>query len=138
MGKLKFIIPNKYDIFLKKILNNIGDSETIWRIEDEEIFLLKNGSILESINLSDNDTYLNDDFKNIINETHYVIFAEIKLYDKKEIIGKSKPVDNKDYILRLSIIDNIFVKVYSEDKEILNIIKTNAIENGFTDIIETD
>jgi|GEM_PF-3250734 len=136
MKKIKFKIPNKYDVFLKKILHNIGNDKTIWIIEDDEIFLLKNGSILESINLFERDIYSNDDFKNIIDKTHYAIFAEIKLIDKSENIEEIRLGINKNYILKISIIDNIFVEVYSEDKELLNIIKANAIENNFTDINE--
>lgn len=136
MKKLKFKIPNKYDIFLKKIFHNIGNNDMIWIIEDAEILLINNDSNFESQNLFESVKYLNDDFKNIIDKTHYVIFAEIKLFDKNENIEDVLLGIYKNYILRISIVDNIFVEVYSEDKDLLNIIKTNAIKNNFADINE--
>ena len=136
MNKLKFKIPNKYDVFLKKILHNIGNDKMIWIIEDVEIFLINNGSNLESLNLFESVEYSNADFKNIIDKTHYAVFAEIKLFDKSESIEEIHLGINKNYVLKISIIDNIFVEVCSENKELLNIIKTNVIKNKFTDINE--
>lgn len=80
----------------------------------------------------------NMEFIDIISqESYYVVFANIKLYKKIDdgiIINTYKDFLKSSCLLILLITDNEFVEIYSKNKDILEKIYDNAVENKFIDI----
>lgn len=129
---IKFNIPNEYNNFLGKILENINIEKGLWRVLNEEVFN-ENG-----INLFFKETYSDSEFKNLINnQIYYPVFLTLQLYEKMENISDIKNYNNyleSDCKLILYIIDNEFVEVYSKNKAYLEIIRSNAKKNNFNKI----
>ncbi len=129
---IKFNIPNEYNNFLGKILENINIEKGLWRVLNEEVFN-ENG-----INLFSKETYSDSEFKNLINnQIYYPVFLTLQLYEKMENISDIKNYNNyleSDCKLILYIIDNEFVEVYSKNKAYLEIIRSNAKKNNFNKI----
>lgn len=116
MYEIKFFIQNKYDKYLKKILEDINFENFMWEICDEEIFL-RDGSWLFN-----SDKYNNENFKKLISDRdYYIIFAMIKAY--------STNMDKFD--LYIEIIDNIFVKINCQNKDIYDKIMHNITKYDF-------
>lgn len=68
---------------------------------------------------------------------YYPIFLTLQLYSQN---GKTSKINNyndylnSDCVLILYIIDNIFVEIYSKNKNYLKYIKQNAINNKYINI----
>ncbi len=128
---ISFEVPNKYDVFLSKILKNVDFEEGVWKVVNDEV-LSERGT-----NFFNKEIYLNDEFKELIKTTHYPIFLTLQLYNKSDRFNEIKSYDdyfNSDCKLLLIIVDNTFIDVYSKDKTILKQIKVNAKENSFINI----
>ena len=127
MNKLSFLIENKWDTFLDKIFKDINTNNYVWKIGK--------GEILKSADeeLFNKEIYVDKDFKKMIKETHYHIFANIQLYktyDNKNIVDYDS-FKESNCVLLLSIIDNCFVDVYCKNDELLKQIEDNAFKNSY-------
>lgn len=128
---IKFKIPNEYGKNLGQILERVDDNNYIWKIDEDEIY---NN---EATYLFEKKRYTNDDFKKIIDQVdYYTVFANIKLYEKEDEVRINNYEDflESSCIFILFITDNIFVEIYSKNKDIIEIIYENALKNKFTDI----
>lgn len=131
---IKFKIENKYDKFLFKILNNIDNENNKWEVNYDEVFK-RNSEFL-----FDKNIYSNTDFMNIIRkEEYYIVFIKLKLYnvnDKIDVLNNLDNFKNSPCKLYLKIIDSEFVEIYTKDREILNLVKSNATNYNFKNIEE--
>lgn len=75
--RITFNIPNKWNNYLFQILKGINSDDYIWRIGNEEEVLGNNG-----MNFFRKKIYNESDFFLKIQEPHYPIFADIRLYRK--------------------------------------------------------
>lgn len=132
---IKFEIPNEYNVFLGKILENIAPKDGVWRIVCDEVLNEKGNDFFTK------EIYSNSEFKELISkETHYSIFLTLQLYEKNDKMSEIKNYNdylNSDCKLLLIIVDNIFVDIYSKDESILRQIKRNAENNKFSNIVST-
>lgn len=128
---ISFEMPNKYDVFLSKILKNVDFKDGIWKVVYDEV-LNERGT-----NFFNKEIYLNAEFKELIKTTHYPIFLTLQLYNKSDRFSEIESYDdyfNSACKLLLIVVDNTFINVYSKDKAILKQIKSNAKENNFSNI----
>ncbi len=128
---ISFEMPNKYDVFLLKILKNVDFKDGIWKVVYDEVLNER------ATNFFNKEIYLNAEFKELIKTTHYPIFLTLQLYNKSDRFSEIKSYDdyfNSDCKLLLIVVDNTFINVYSKDKVILKQIKSNAKENNFSNI----
>lgn len=135
---IKFKIINEYGDYLKKIFNNINNSNYIWKIEEDEIYVSDTKNNNGFLFPQEKNILTNMEFIDIISqESYYVVFANIKLYKKIDdgiIINTYKDFLKSSCLLILLITDNEFVEIYSKNKDILEKIYDNAVENKFIDI----
>lgn len=128
---ISFEMPNKYDVFLLKILKNVDFKDGIWKVVYDEV-LNERGT-----NFFNKEIYLNAEFKELIKTTHYPIFLTLQLYNRSDRFSEIESYDdyfNSACKLLLIVVDNTFINVYSKDKAILKQIKSNAKENNFSNI----
>lgn len=129
---IKFKIKNEYNNFLNKILLNIDSDDYKWVIVESEVYNQK------GLDFFDKNTYLNNEFKPLIEKhIYYTVFSNIQLYNKEDKVDTINNYD--DYtkskcILELFVTDNNFVEIYTKDIKLLEILKNNAIANGFKPI----
>jgi len=126
MRGLTFQIENTYDIYLDKILKNIDDSSYLWKIDEDEVLSINSHDFFEK------DFYPNNEFKNKISQTNYLIFANIKLYKNKidtYQINTYTDFMNSNCLMIILVTDNVFVDIYCKDKKILETIVQNLEQN---------
>ena len=118
MYELKFTIENKHDNYLYRFFQNIDNKAYYWKIETGDIYWNKGIPFFTKF------VYNNDDFfKTIKNKIYYMIFVDIVIED-----------DLKNEILRLEVIDCIFVKIICNNKHLFdqiirNLEKEDIIKN---------
>lgn len=137
---IEFKIVNEHGNYLKQILEGISSPEYVWNVTEDEVytndFNINNGFLFPQ----ERDTLTNKEFIEIISqESYYTVSVNIKLYKKENdgiIINNYNDFLKSSCILTLNITDNIFVEIYSKDKQILDTIHMNALKNNFSDIKE--
>lgn len=120
---LKFEIENTYDNFLYKILKDINNENYIWKVNDDEVFRK------DSNFLFNKEEYKNKEFMNIIkNNEYYIVHLKLELYF------------NDKLLLRMKIVDNIYVDVFLYDRALLDKFapkfKENIVSPNFKNIKE--
>lgn len=131
---IEFKIPNEYGNYLKQILNNIDNTNYMWKITEDEVYIT-NG--MDYLFPQEMKTLSNAEFVDIISQaSYYTIFLNIKLYVKEDniVINNYDDFIKSSCILVLLITDNEFVEIYSKDANILNTIYNNAMKSGFSNI----
>lgn len=127
---LRFEIPNKYDMYLTKILSNLATDNYYWLINNEEILTYTG-------NLFSKNIYTDDEFKSIISsQEYYLIFAEIKLSKSKKMVEFNNYMDfkNSDCEIVILVVDSSMVDIYVKNIEVLKILKKNVETYGFDKI----
>ena len=126
---IKFRIPNKYNTFLGKILENTFFDNEYWNIIGSEVYK-EDGN-----NLFGKEINYSNEVKNIItSENYYVIFVTMQLYDDKNEITDIKGYNdylNSNCKLLMTIVDNEFVNIFSKQEELLEKIKSNVQKYNF-------
>lgn len=122
MKGIEFKIPNKYGMFLKDILQGIEDNSSKWIVNEEEVFQKAAEPLFTK------EEYSEKEFKTLISASnYYLIFLHL-----------SRILSDGTKDLHLTIIDNVFVEVYSNKQHLLEKIKINCEKNGFKDLHEVD
>ena len=132
MNAIKFELNNEYSNFLSKIFNHFDEENYVWKIADSEVLINADQFLFEK------EYYDETDFKKIINEQkYYLIFLSIELYKNNPSSEQIRNYDDflkSDCELFLRIIDSTLVYICTKNKEILDIIYNNAIENNFSNV----
>lgn len=133
---IQFQIPNEWGNVLNDILTGIELEKYIFKIDDDEIHL-ENNSFLFTDRIIEGNR-----FKKIISQsTYYVVSVNIQGYIKKTYEEKSEVNSIEEFIrsncdIMITIVDNIFVDIYTKSKEQLEQIKINAQKNQYNEIEE--
>jgi len=129
---IRFKIKNEYNLFLDKILSHIDMDDFQWVIVESEVYFQK------GLELFDKHVYTNSEFWKLIKrENYYTVFCNIQLYSKEDEIHEIHSYEEflkSKCILALFITDNEFVEIYTKNKKILEILKSNASNNHFSEI----
>ncbi len=100
---LQFEIENTYDNFLYKILKDINNENYIWKVNDDEVYKK------DSDFLFNKEEYKHKEFMNIIkNNDYYIVHLKLEVYL------------NDKLLLRMKIVDNIYVDILLYDRELLD------------------
>lgn len=133
---LSFEIPNEYGSFLNSILEPVKCENYKWYIENDEIYLTLNDTLMEKW-LFEEEIISGEEFKNLIKKKYYVIFAEIKAFPKEmdiERIGSHKEFLNSSCELMVLASDCSYFRVYCKDEVLLEELFINAENNGYKNI----
>jgi len=133
---ISFRTPNKHGQILKDILNEINFDKYYWHITETQAW--KSGNQMAEDLFEEKNFYDGHTVQTIIDfSKYYVVFANITAFlDQNKII----PLENYNEYLKsecqmaIFIVDVIYVDVYCKDIKNLEIIKNNAIQNGYTEI----
>ena len=131
--RIKFCIPNAWNNYLFQILKGIDSEDYLWKIGDEQEVLGHSADPFFTKYF-----YNGKNFYYKIQNQHYPIFADIRLYkvggDTKFKISNYKDFLKSDCLLILFITDVEFVDIYCKDDNLVKIIYNHAVENQFTNI----
>ncbi len=131
--RIKFRILNEWNNYLFQILKGIEFKDYLWKIGEEQEVLEIHGDTFFTESIYDEKNFFQK-----IQETHYPIFADIRLYKSNGNmnfnISNYMDFMKSDCLLILFVTDAIFVDIYCKDDKLLKIIYNNAIENGFNNI----
>lgn len=111
--KMEFKIPNNWNTYLDKILENINIENSTYKIKDDETHLENNKFLFQK------ETYKEKELKKLIKQTHYIIQTNIEIYQKDNLI------------LTLKVIDSTFTEI-TTNENLLNQIKQNIEKYNFT------
>ena len=130
-------VENEYNNYLYKIFNGINLSNYVWQIITEDILYRENGELKESL-FKSNVLSGEEFFKYIFKDSYYLIFADIKAYP----VGNepNKRIENINDFLKSGCefiflcTDSKFLEFYSKDKEVLDKVYKNCIDNKFEEV----
>lgn len=136
MKGLIFLIENKVDNFLYKILNNLPSQDYKWRVTENEVYTkYKENEKFVFDDFFDKKLYSSEEFIKKIKKDCYLVFCNIQMYKKDSIINEIKTINDfykSDCELILLVTDNIYVEVYSKNEDYLSIIKNNLLKSEIT------
>lgn len=130
---LDFEVKNEYNNYLNKILNGINLFNYVWELNDDDFIYSENGELKEDFFGAD---VLNaEEFtKCISRDSYYMIFADIKAYpigSERIEIKTFKDFLISNCVMIILCTDSGFIEFYCKEKEILDNVYTNCINNGF-------
>lgn len=114
MTLIKIKIPNKYDMFLQKLLAGIGEDGTKWIVSNSD----DGTEVLDrnSNSLFKKNEYSNNEFYNLISSNdYYLIFVNLSKKDKEGNMN-----------LTLKVIDSTIVEINTDNSHYINQIKENC------------
>jgi hypothetical protein len=126
-------VKNVYSDYLNKILKGINLFNYVWEINADDFLYSENGELKEDFFGAD---VLNAEefIKCISRDSYYMIFADIKAYplDSERIKIKTfKDFLRSSCVMVILCTDTSFIEFYCKEKEILDKIYNNCINNGF-------
>jgi len=128
---LEFLIENKINNILYKILNNFPSKNCMWQVTEDEVY--KEESDLHFVDFFEKSLYNNEDFIKSIKKECYLVFCNIQMYKNNSIITKIETVEdfyNSNCEMIILITDNIYVEIYSKEEKYLLVIKDNLKKIG--------
>jgi hypothetical protein len=130
---LDFEVKNEYNNYLNKILNGINLFNYVWELNDDDFIYAENGELKEDFFGAD---VLNaEEFTECISrDSYYMIFADIKAYpigSERIEIKTFKDFLRSNCVMVILCTDSGFIEFYCKEKEILDKVYTNCINNGF-------
>ena len=146
---IRFLVPNKYNNFISRVLNPIDIEKYNWNIDSDEVYLVKDNNMLVDRLFNDPSVKLfilpGKEFKKVIQHNmYYTIFGEFKAFPKDieplEIGTYEEFLSSKCEIVLL-IADSCYYDIYCKDKKLIDILFKNAQKNDFKSleyIDETD
>ncbi|MGF7059032.1 DUF2691 family protein [Brassicibacter mesophilus] len=143
---VRFFVPNAYGDFIWKVLKDIDIIKYHWHIDSDEIYKVIDDEMIDD-NLFNSDrigslVLSGIEFKShIFNHIYYAIFGEFKAFPQHSqisIVNTYEEFLRSDCEIVLLIVDNIYYDVYCKNKNYLEIIYQNAINNNFENITYID
>lgn len=136
MVGIDFKVPNKYGNYLHQILYDVDLLNYKWGIYTDDFIYYEDGKMIDGIF---NGNYLTgEEFRDCISkDEYYMIFADIKAYpiDSNPIkIEKFKDFLESDCEFIILCSDSSFTEFYCKDKDILNKVYNNCVNNCFENI----
>lgn len=118
MRGMSFLVPNQYDSVLAKILEGILLEDYIWKIDEDEILLSRNGDFKD---LFETHILKGQEFRKTVDTNSYlVIFANIQGYfsleNHKDLEIYQDFLNSTCQIVFL-ICDTIYVEIYAKESE---------------------
>lgn len=137
MFRVKFKIKNEYNRYLDIILNHIDSNYYKWVVSEDEVYKRDTNFLFN------NSCYMNAEFKKLISiEDYYLVFLNLQLYDKNDIVNDIKSYEdfaNSKCKLIMFVTDNEFVDIYIRDEDLARNLIDNISSNNFLDIeVSTD
>ncbi|MEQ2441818.1 DUF2691 family protein [Solibaculum intestinale] len=135
MRGMSFLVPNQYDSVLAKILEGILLEDYIWKIDEDEILLSRNGDFKD---LFETHILKGQEFRKTVDTNSYlVIFANIQGYfslENHKDLETYQDFLNSTCQIVILICDTIYVEIYAKDRKIIEKIKFNAEYYGFEEV----
>jgi len=126
-------LPNITGKNLWKLFNNINLSRYKWRVFFDEVLYNEDG--VEKNSLFEHKIINDKDFLRRISQvSYYLIFLDIKAFPVHSDIDNVATYDEfktSQCEIVLLCSDSIFVNFYCKDKDIIQQVRENCLENGF-------
>jgi len=131
---VEFSVPQRTSNVLYDILECVNDKQFNWynTIGQDEIYLEHMGRLL-----FDKDFYKGEDFYQLIQKDHYVIFLKLQAYCKNGIFSEVhtyNEFEESDCQLLLLIYDSKWFEIYAKDKTLVQALYEKAASLGYSDI----
>lgn len=126
-------VKNGYSNYLNKIFNGIDLFNYVWEINADDFLYSENGEVKGDFFGAD---VLNAEefIKCISRDSYYMIFADIKAYplgnERIEIKAFEDFLKSSCEMVILCT-DSAFIEFYCKDREVLDKVYNNCIDNGF-------
>ena len=126
-------VKNEYSNYLYKIFNEIDFLNYVWKINTDDFLYLEDGNKKEDF-FKSNVLSGGEFFKSISRDSYYMIFTDIKAYHIGNDCSEIKTF--KDFLesnceLALLCTDSTFIEFYCKDKDILEKVYNNCMNNNF-------
>lgn len=130
-------VKNEYSNYLYKIFSGINLLNYVWQIKTDDFLYSENGELKENFfgtNILSGEEFI----RCISRDSYYIIFADIKAYP----IGDEKSIEIEtfnDFLesnceLVLLCTDSTFIEFYCKDRDILDRVFNNCIDNDFVEV----
>ncbi len=127
-------VPNQYGNYLHKIFSGINLLNYDWKINTDDFIYYENGEMKEGI-FNEADVLNGEEFfKCISKDSYYMIFTDIKAYplgSNRIEIKTFEDFLSSSCKMVLLCTDSMFIEFYSKDREVLDKVYNNCIENDF-------
>ena len=134
---ISFEIPNKYGSLLGEVLKPIDITGLSWRIGNGESYIIVNNELDKDLFPGDKKVIEGEEFRNLLeNNKHYVIFADLQAYPKREF----SDIETYDEFLKskceliLLVVDCCDVTIYCKNKGTTELLYKNATDCGFENV----
>ncbi len=131
---INFLLPNTYDSFFYKIINNTNLCSEFFYFEGCEI-ITEN---LNSVDL-DNRVYSYGEIKDILSQRQYIIFLKCSIFPERNNRYDRYPSSLDEFLkskinTMVFITDTRFVNIITKDKQIYEQLLNNASNYNFSDL----
>jgi hypothetical protein len=140
---IQFQVPDEdFKLSIYKLLEPINPEDFVWEIDNDEIYIRKNGEITNELLFSDEDNFIEGEQLKyrLINNELYPIFLTLRAFHK-EIKDKlsSKPKNkyefmNSPYEIIFEIVDSDYLNILCKNKGKLEILYANAKKLKFKNV----
>lgn len=131
---INFILPNAYDNFFYKIVNNTNLCSEYFYFEETEI-VTEN---LKELDL-DNKVYSYGEIKDVLSQKQYIVFLKCSIFSKRNNPNDHYPSSLDEFLkskinTMVFITDTRFVNIITKDKQIYQQLLNNAGNYNFSDL----
>lgn len=131
---INFLLPNTYDSFFYKIINNTDLCSEFFYFEGTEI-ITEN---LKELDL-DNKVYSYGEIKDVLSQKQYIVFLKCSIFSKRNNPSDRYPSSLDEFLksqinTMVFIADVQFVNVITKDKLIYKQVLSNASNHNFSDL----
>lgn len=131
---INFILPNTYDSFFYKIVNNTNLCSEFFYFEETEI-VTEN---LKELDL-DNKVYSYGEIKDVFMQKQYIVFLKCSIFSKRNNPNDRYPSSLDEFLkskinTMVFITDVQFVNVITKDKQIYEQLLNNVSNYNFSDL----
>ncbi|MEC1444281.1 DUF2691 family protein [Bacillus subtilis] len=134
---VSFQIPNEYGNFLWRILLPVEIANYRWQTSGESYFVV-DGELDDEELFHDFAIVDGADFaKQLKTNQYYTIFVELKAFPYGKMVNQVNTYEefaDSDCELVLLIADNSYVSIYCKNKNIIEKLYFNALQNDFEDV----
>ena len=131
---INFILPNTYDSFFYKIVNNTNLCSEFFYFEETEI-VTEN---LKELDL-DNKVYSYGEIKDVFMQKQYIVFLKCSIFSERNNPNDRYPSSLDEFLkskinTMVFITDVQFVNVITKDKQIYEQLLNNVSNYNFSDL----
>jgi uncharacterized membrane protein len=134
---ITYEIPNAYGNYLSDILEPLSALELFWSIEEQEIYIVQDDKLSDTLLFANNTTLENKSFWETLKESeYYIIFSDLKAHSTSDnsVIQTYADFLQSNCQLVLLVADCNIVTIYCKDPHLLEVLYNQAATKTFKNI----